>query len=222
MAPNSRGHYLVRPPTKTYLSRDNMTENTDQDLTEATIPDELELLKARADLLQISYHPNIGLDKLKNKVANAMAGEVVPDAPVSANPKAAPRLFMTHDEYKNEQRNMGRKNVNRLVRCNVSCMNPDKSEWLGEIISVGSSKLGTFKKYVPFNIDGGYHIPYIIYEALKERKYTTYTTVKGNLGQKVRKGKLTNEFNIQVLPPLTSDELKDLKQQQAMSGSTAD
>jgi hypothetical protein len=43
-----------------------------------------------------------------------------------------------------------------------------------------------------------------------------YHTVQDNKGNKVRKSKLVNEFNIEVLPALTKEELKDLAQRQAM------
>ena len=199
-----------------------MNALTENEAVNPDIPDELATLKARADLMDINYHPNIGLDKLRAKVKIKMAGETAIAEPiegVSVAPILTDVTYMTHAEFLVEQKNVARKSVNRLVRCNVSCMNPDKSEWPGEIISVGSSKLGTFKKFVQFNSDAGYHIPHIIYEAIKERKYTTYTTVIGKLGQKVRKGKLANEFNIQVLPPLTEVEREELKQQQALAGS---
>ena len=34
-------------------------------------------------------------------------------------------------------------------------------------------------------------------------------------GEKTRKGKLIKEFNIEILPPLTEQELKDLAKEQA-------
>jgi hypothetical protein len=95
-------------------------------------------------------------------------------------------------------------------------MNPAKKEWDGEIISVGSAKIGTFKKFVKFNTEEGWHIPNIIYEYIKERKCSIFFTEKNHIGQKVRKAKLVNEFNLEVLPPLTKDELKSLAQRQAM------
>jgi hypothetical protein len=197
-----------------------MMQSTDNIEVNELIPNEIDTLKARADLMGINYHPNIGASKLKAKITNKTSG--ADDAiEVLKQPTELPQdvSYMTHIEYVAEQKLSERKNANRLVRCNIMCMNPDKTEWEGEIISVGSSKLGTFKKYVPFNVDSGYHIPYIMYQAIKERKYTTYSTVNGLNGQKVRKGRLVNEFNIEVLPPLTEDEINELKQQQALSGS---
>jgi hypothetical protein len=40
--------------------------------TDLPIPDELTSLKARADLMGITYHPSIGVDKLREKVQAAL------------------------------------------------------------------------------------------------------------------------------------------------------
>ena len=102
------------------------------------------------------------------------------------------------------------------MRCRIQCMNPAKKDWPGEIFSVGSAKLGTFKKFVPFNNPEPYHIPQIIYDMLVEKKCTVFYTERDDRGNKIRKGRLINEFAIEVLPPLTRDELSDLARQQAL------
>lgn len=180
--------------------------------------DELQLLKNRAELMGIRFHPNIGLDTLKAKVNNALPNVEAPPTPRQTPTGKVP--YLTQAEYTKEVTTRARKNINRLVRVRVACMNPNKKEWEGEIISVGSAKIGTFKKFVPFNLEDGYHIPHIIYEAMKDRQYTSYTTVRGQRGEKIRKGKLVPEFNIEVMPPLTVEERRDLAQRQIMSGAT--
>jgi hypothetical protein len=206
-------------------------------------PSELDLLKQRANLMGISFHPNIGLPKLKAKV-NAALAPSEEAATINAAPTADPYgetvngesvkeieasgrvplrngkpMYLTHEQFTRERTANTRKNLNRLVRVVVNCMNPNKTEWEGELMSVGSAKAGTFKKFVPFNQEEGFHIPYIIYQAMVERKYSKFYTVKGPRGEKIRKGRLVPEFNIEVLDPLTPQELKDLAQRQAMSGS---
>ena len=96
-------------------------------------------------------------------------------------------------------------------------MNPGKKEWHGEFISVGSAKLGTFKKFIPFGTGEPYHVPRIIYNELKAKQCSQFYTVKGHGKQKVRKSKLINEYVIDELPPITIQELKDLALQQAMA-----
>ena len=132
-------------------------------------------------------------------------------------PAASAPIPMTDDEFQLMQGNQRKKDINRLVRIRIQCMNPLKKEWPGEIISVGSAKMGTFKKFIPFTADEPYHIPQIMYEELMSRKCTVFTTKSLPNGQKVRKGKLIAEFAIEVLAPLTAAEIKDLAQRQAMA-----
>jgi hypothetical protein len=104
-----------------------------------------------------------------------------------------------------------------LVRIRVTCMNPAKAEWEGEIVTVGNSAVGSITKFIPFNADAGWHVPRIIYQQLVERQCQIFVTVTDSRGNKTRKGKLIKEFAIEVMPPLTPAELQELAQQQAMA-----
>lgn len=170
--------------------------------TDLPVVDELTALKARADMMGVKYHPSISLEKLKEKItAHMNAGE---DKPV-----AEPEM----------DRAALQKSASELMRIRVTCMNPAKKEWEGEIFTVGNSVVGTFKKYVPFNADEGWHVPRIIYEQLKDRECQVFTTVRDSRGNSTRKGKLIKEFAIEVLPNLTEEEIKELAQRQAMAKS---
>ena len=46
-----------------------------EELNEVLEQDELSVLKARADLLGISYHPSIGVEKLRDKLNSVIEGE---------------------------------------------------------------------------------------------------------------------------------------------------
>ncbi len=177
------------------------------------VQDELTVLKARADKMGISYHPSIGVDKLKEKINAALS-----DEPVEA---VQDEVAETVTEVKVKEKSKGelKKEASKLVRIRVTCMNPNKKEWEGEIFTVSNAVVGTFKKYVPFNTEEGYHVPHIIYEQLKERKCQIFQTVRDSRGNKSRKGKLINEFSIEVLPPLTPAELQELARKQAMANS---
>lgn len=176
------------------------------------VVDELEVLKARADKLGIKYHPSISLAKLKEKVSEGLADDI-PEEVVTVKPGKE-----TDVQLKARKR----REANALIRIRVSCMNPNKKEWDGEIITTGNTNTGTIKKFVPFNSDEGYHVPHMIYEQLLQRQCQVFVTVKDNRGNKVRKGKLIKEFAIEVLPPLTEKELKELAQRQAMASGSAD
>lgn len=178
--------------------------------------DELAALKARADLLGISYHPTIGLEKLRAKVNTAITSEGEPD---SAPEDAAP-VQEAAKETEAAKRLRLRNEAAKLVRIRLTCMNPNKKEWDGEIITAGNAAVGTFKKFVPFHsADDGWHIPNIIYKQLAQRECQIFVTITDGAGNKVRKGKLIKEFAIEVLPDLTEEELAELARRQAMAKS---
>ena len=199
-----------------------MSEDLEQQqpAIEAAI-DELAVLKARADLMGIKYHPSTGLDKLRAKIENALKGNISENSSLNDDEDVTKiqnksAEYLTEKEFKEEEFRLRKQNAGKLVRVRVTCMNPAKKDWDGEIISVGSAKIGTYKKFVKFNTEDGWHIPHIIYEYLKEKKCSIFITVVDQKGQKVRKAKLVNEFSIEVLPVLTKEELKELAQRQAM------
>lgn len=177
--------------------------------------DELTALKERADLLGVKYHPSISLEKLREKV-NASIEGTEPEAPKKAA-KAAP--VEEHVETDAERRARKKKEANELIRIRVTCMNPAKSEWEGEIFTAGNSLVGSFTKYVPFNAEDGWHVPRIIYNQIIQRQCQIFVTVRDSRGNSTRKGKLIKEFAVEVMPNLTAEELHDLAQRQAMAKS---
>lgn len=207
---------------------------------ENQIPSELETLKARADQLGIEYRANIGVERLRTKINNKLEGTSDESEEPAEETKSAPvevkevkkepvkrtktgkptQQRLSANQYKERLVETRQKDAAKLVRVRVSCMNPNKRGWEGEIISAGSAKLGTFKKYVKFDVI--WHVPNIIYLEMKERKFTTFTTTRGPRGEQRREGKLVNEFSIELMPQLTEAERLDLAQRQAMAeGTTA-
>ena len=194
-----------------------MTEPTELDFPEQDEPqlDELTLLKQRAQTLGIKFHPSIGLESLRSKVSAALTGEDAEEAaeePVPEVPAAESRIQM---------RNRLHKEASALVRVRVTCMNPNKKEWKGEIFTASNSIVGTFRKYVQFNTEEGWHVPQIILNMIKARQFQTFYTIKNERGVAVRKGKLVPEFAVEVLPPLTEKELLELSHRQALAGGVA-
>lgn len=186
----------------------------DNNITELPVVDELTLLKARADMLSVPYHPAIGVEKLRDKIAAKLADKPDPDTVELAKPAAKEA---TVEETENQRRVRLKKESNTLVRINVTCMNPAKREWEGEIFTTGNSVVGTFKKFVPFNTTEGYHVPRIILEMLKQRECQIFRNEKAKNGVVVRKGMLIKEFAIDILPPLTQNEIDELARRQAMA-----
>ena len=191
------------------MSDEQLNLDTEQELDEAAqlAAAELENLKVRAEKLGVKFHPSISADKLREKIKAAQAdgkGEVAPKAEDTAENPELKKLRLKREALK-------------LVRVRITCMNPAKKEWEGEIITVANNAVGTVKRYVPFNNEDGWHVEHILLEQLRERQCQIFVTEKDSRGNKVRKGKLIREFAIEVLDPLTEEELAELAQRQAMA-----
>lgn len=185
-----------------------------------TVQDELATLKARADMLGITYHPSIGVEKLRDKINAALADKPQDsDIPEGGLPPVTPvaPVATVEPETPAQKRKRLKLEATALVRIRLTCMNPAKRDWDGEIISVGNALVGTLTKFVPFNAEEGWHVPKMMYEFLKERQCQVFVAKKSKRGVTVREGKLIKEFAIEVLPPLTDRELRDLAQRQAMA-----
>lgn len=214
----------------------DLTKTTDETESDV-IKDELTILKERADFMRVKYHVNIGLDALREKVNAALE-----DAP---EPKTTPVISIDAPTYLHagatveeiiagyranevatlstaQKRNQAMKECNRLVRIQVTCMNPVKRDWPGETIEVGNSVVGTFKKYIPFAVSAGYHVPHIIYQALKERDCQIFVNGLAENGTPIKRAKLIKEFAVEILPSLTEAEIKELAQRQLMASGAAE
>lgn len=182
---------------------------------------ELETLKARADQLNISYHPSIGVAALRTKVAAAIAGDEAPKDAESEKTEKAPKAGVLEETEPMRLRRLKREAL-ELVRIRITCMNPSKKEWSGEIFTVGNNLIGTVSKFVPFGLDEGWHVPRIMLDMLQGRQVQTFVNEKARNGIQTRRGKLIKEFAIEILPALTAVELKELAQRQAMAAGQGD
>lgn len=163
--------------------------------------DELTLLKERADLIGIKYHPSIGLDKLKEKVNEVLV------------PKETTTSGETHAQMKMRKI----KEANRLVRVRVTCMDPNRKGWKGDFFTVMNPIIGTVKKFIPFNII--WHVPVVLLKQIKRKKRQEFYEVKAKYGLKVKRARMVPMYAVEELPDLTKDELEELARQQAMNRS---
>ena len=170
--------------------------------------EEFLLLKERADLMGISYSKNVSLELLRARV-NAKLEE--------SNLKAE------ETQEKVDVRKQIQKEQLRLVRVRLTCMNPAKKAWRGEIFTIANSVIGTVKKFVPYDpkfYANGYHIPYCIYNHLKDKTYMDIKT--HDTGSRVEvTPSFPLEYSIEVLPALTKEELAELATAQ-MAGNRID
>lgn len=157
---------------------------------------ELDVLKSQADLLGISYRDNIGEEALREKLRKAKADieEVSPSNAIEAM----------------------RAECTKLIRCIVTPMDPMKKDYQGELFSVGNS-LVSISKFVLFNEP--YHVEQMLLDMIKEKKINIYTSKKDARGNDIRVVRQGMAYGIEVLPPLTEKELKDLAASQQARNS---
>lgn len=179
---------------------------------------ELDLLKQRATLLGVHFSNNIGLETLKERIrakqeageqpapqVNALSTDDEAGAAADANPQLTARQKMVLEQTK-------------MVRVRIQNLDPKKKDVPGEIITVANEILGTVRKYIPYGAvtDDGWHIPYILYAELADRKFQNIRTVKNpRTGRDEVENGWAKEFSLDVLPPLTQDELDRLANAQA-------
>ncbi|AFO70573.1 hypothetical protein [Pseudomonas phage PA26] len=211
-----------------------------QNLSEAPLesPDtrsELEVLQEKATALGISFRSNTGVEKLREKINAVLNDEAVGDEEedeateaTSSIPKPsaeagaaalkaaeAPRL-KTEGELRRDRRLA----AHRLIRCRITCHNPNKNDWDAEYFSIGNDEIGTIRRLVPYEVD--WHVPEALLNFIKSKQYQHFYTVTEQtpMGpQKVRRSKSVREFSVEILPQLSEDELESLRKQQAVNGS---
>ena len=186
----------------------------DGDNEEMDTVSELAQLKLQAQRMGIPFSPNIGLDTLRERIRASLVSPT--EAPVKES-----KAVMTANQIR--QQHLAE--ATKLVRVRITCHNPMKKEWRGEVFTFANSIVGSIKKFVPYNTEGdevGYHIPHCIYQLMKDKKYQSFVTKKLANGDPVRVPKLTQEFSLEVLPQLTQEELNKLAADQRARNALAD
>ena len=200
------------------------TMNPELDEADPLADNELTILKNRARMMGITFSNNIGVEALRKKIADRQNGtgddaEQIQD-PVTdpePNPLTLANEAPNRPETRIELRERLRKENLRLVRLRITNLDPKKKDLPGEILSVGNDVLGMVKKYVPYGevTENGYHVPYIIYNMLKARKFLDIRVTKDNRGRERIIQRMVPEFALEELPMLTTKELAELKAAQA-------
>ena len=208
-------------------------DSAEEEVELEAMPDELTLLKQRAATMGIKHHPSIGLDKLKVKIKDFQTAAEKDNAKearklanqreeeVSENILAQSKVssYSPKEETKIQRKMRLRKEASRLVRVRVVNMNPNKKEWEGDIYTVSNSTVGTFKKYIPYNNEEGWHVPQCILDVMRARMCTKYRKTKLKNGQEHSIAYQTKSLTIEVMKPLTEKEIGALATEQKARGS---
>ena len=199
--------------------------------------EELRILKETATKAGIQFAKNLGLQSMRDLVRKELAPDanshlVTQAGDISAEQQSLDQIkdknsmearslrarinMLVLPEFQSKIKKTANKrdNCGKLVRIIAHNNSPLKKEWEGEIITA-SNDLGTWKKYIQFDVE--WHVPKIIYNVLKEKKYSHFYSRKNDQGITIRKVRLLPEYNIELLEPLTNSEVKALAERQLVT-----
>lgn len=197
-------------------------------------PSELDLLKQRAKMMGITHSNNISADTLRKMINDKMVGsqeEITQTAQVNpldiAKSDEAISIVQAEQAPPKPLRKMTlrehlRREHMKLVRVRITCLDPKKKDLPGEILTVANEHIGTVRKFVPYGeyTDEGYHLPWCLYSFMKNRKFTSVTTKTDRItGQITVNTRDVAEFSLDILEPLTKEEIHDLAVAQLAAGS---
>ena len=221
------------------MSNENQFQEGMGDGQEGQMPTRLQALKQKATLMGISFSNNIGEEALAKKIEDKLAGNAPVAQTSELNPLdgdvagSKPKAKMTL-----RQRQIAEQMA--LTRVRITCMNPQKKDLHGqealgnmipaftgftigdEVTHVTNVLVGHVRKFIPYGeaSEGGYHIPKCLLTMLQEKKFLQITTVRDKRTGTTRPvTKEVREFAIEILPPLTQEELRELATAQIAAGS---
>lgn len=192
--------------------------------------DQFALLKQRANMLGITFSNNISPETLKAKIDAKMAelekAEVKQDTKGEVNALTGEPdrndEGKSPDQLRAEARQRLFEEQSKLIRLNITNLNPRKQDLMGEYFTVANDIIGTQKKFVPYTGEAAeaWHVPNWIYQQMLAREFQQIKVRKNKEnGQDIIETKFVKEFALEVLPPLTKDELAKLAAAQKASGS---
>lgn len=198
----------------------------------------LEELKSIADKLDVKYHHLIGAKNLEKQLREhctttlnksfedvvTECGFTITDTPEDTDTEITPDIEtlskMTFAKAEAKARKKHDTNTDKaamkLVRCIVTCNNKNKSSFQGEIFSARNAIIEEVKKFVPFGVPT--HIPTILLNMIKEKQCQMFRKERLPSGNTVTRSFLIPEYNIQELPPLTTEEFEAIKRKQLAEG----
>lgn len=184
----------------------------------------IEELKAELKSHGIELHHKTGIAKLQETLDAARAGTYVApdDAPkpeeIETKDISAVKILSHYEQFKLLPE---KKQAMVLRRIIVTPNDPNMNDYPGMIFSVASSRVTKgkmIKKYVPFANEEGWHVPDIIYNHIKNAEMQKFKQVKMANGEKQPQAYITKRYSVELLPPLTREELKALAAAQGARG----
>ena len=209
------------------------------DNTQIEALDNLPEARDAAEAMGLKFSGNTGLDTLKAKMLASLEGpedsdplgdnepmEEIQIAKKPAGGKLSIAQLMKMDANKEEdpmiRRRIVRAKALRLSRVRIVNMDPTDAAVPGMLLSVQNKYTGKVQKYIPFGeeSENGYHVPEILLDWLRAQTYALRKEIKGGkIGIKQYKTTQVRKFTIEILDPLTKDELAAMALRQAAAGA---
>lgn len=187
-----------------------MSNETTQEAPTINGKSELDILKAQADRMGISYKANISLTTLKAKIQLVQDGE-------SLEPEAS-RVDNTTQEDKATE---VYQEAMKLVRVQITPLDTNKAtNYDCDFFTAGNSVVGNVTRNIPFGRP--WHVEQILVNAIKEKTYQQFTTKKNAQGADVVTKRNVPAYSVVELPPLSAQELKELADLQARTNALED
>lgn len=187
-----------------------MSNETNQEAPTVNGKSELDILKAQADRMGISYKANISLTTLKAKIQLVQDGESLEEPKVE-----------TPNTTKEDQAEAVYKEAMKLVRVQITPLDTNKAtNYDCDFFTAGNSIVGNVTRNIPFGRP--WHVEQILVNAIKEKTYQQFSTKKNAQGADVVAKRNVPAYSVVELPALTAQELKDLADLQARTNALED
>lgn len=161
-----------------------------------------EALMAQGKSLNLNIHVNTSLANMVEMVNMGLIYKLhqSPDAPINSVLSKDPSV--------------ARKEAQRLVRVRVTNMDPTKKDHTGQIFGFSNSVVGTLQKFVPFDVDQGFHIPQVLVNVIRSGKYRVTKHRKGLRGNDIPYSVELPSFSVEILDALSASDLEAIKTRQ--------
>lgn len=198
------------------------TENTDLQM-----PSEKDSLLQRAKLMGLSVSNNASVATLKAKIAEH---EAAVDAAANAGSDtsgvngleslapAKPDTSPLREAAPGDWKQALRLDKLRLIRCRIQNMDPKDKDLKSELFCVANGVLGTLKHVVPYadQAEDGWHVPKWLLDEIKSKEFLSIRTQRNRqTGQIEVKQTMVKKYVVEILDPLTTQELARLRTAQA-------
>lgn len=184
-------------------------------------------LEEQAKLLGVEFRSTISDEKLAARIKAVKEGspveadtddDIKSETPTKAiNPldvKLIPQSEMKFNKAITAAEK--RSQAKQMQRVIVTCNDPAKKEWQGEILEVGNSVIGEIKKYIPFGT--AWYVPNALLKMMKSKMYQRFYTRKDKFGNETRYGKNEPAYNISFIGNLDEADLQALAKKQMARG----